>query len=175
MENDKIIEQIKRDYKTTEEWILSYYEKREEFYNESRYIHDCSYSMETGRAGTSSNGYNSFRAIQFSDLEYTEKWLLAVELMLGELSEEKKIFVEQRRRAEQKSRYMRKQKKARVNWVLFVQEHYAREMARKYGDEKGAYWLSEKTIKIWWKEIIDLTRLIAQKKGCICHQCTRYK
>lgn len=163
---NNIIEQIKKDYRTTEDWILLYYEKRAEYYKEARHIRDRSYCMDVGRGGESIIRWQDFQVIQFADLDYMEKWLLAVELMWATLSPKKKIFVEQRRRAEQKNRYLREQRKGRINWILFVQEHYANEMAKKYSRKPEEYWSSEGTVKIWWKEIIDLTRLIAIKKGC---------
>lgn len=167
MENDKIIEQIKSDYKTAEEWILLYYDRRAEYYDESRYINDRSYNMDVGRAGDTKNNWRDFQVIQFSNLDYTEKWLLAIECMYQELPTEKRIFIEQRRRAEKKNQYLREQKKGRTNWVTFVQEHYTRAMADEYNGQPEDFWISEKTIKLWWREIIELTRLIAIKKGCI--------
>lgn len=166
MENSKILEQIKRDYKTAEEWILQYYERRAEYYEEARYIHDHSYGVGQG-AGNKGSGGNNYSLIRFSDLEHMERWLLSVELMWSTLSPKKKIFVEQRRRAEAKNRYLKERKQGRINWALFVQKHYAREMLQENGGRQETYWMNEKTIKIWWKEIVELTRLIAQKRGCI--------
>lgn len=167
MHEDKTLERLDQYYKTAEQWVLSYYEKRAEYYRESKYIRDSSYGLGIGRAAESAISWNDFHTVQFSELEHIEKWLLAIELMWSTLSPKKKIFVEQRRRAAKKNQYLRSQKKRRINWVSFVQEHYAQEMAREYGRGPELYWISDRTVKKWWDSIVKLTRLIAMEKGCV--------
>lgn len=166
MKEDKTLDKLDQYYQTAEQWVLSYYEKRTEYYEESKYIRDASYNFGIGRAAESAICWKDFHTVQFAELECMEKWLLAVELMWSTLPPKKKIFVEQRRRAAKKNQYLRSQKKKRINWVTFVQEHYARAMAKEYGREAEAYWISDRTIKKWWDSIIQLTRLIAMEKGC---------
>lgn len=164
---EKVFAEIERGFKVTEEWILSYYERRAAFYAESRYIRDCSYGLGYGQAEDLASGYMSFQSIQYSELDNMERWLLALEIMWEELPLAKRVFVEQRRRAEKKNQYLSRKRKPRVNWALFVQEHYAKEMARKCGGIPEDHWKAERTIKLWWKEIVERARLIAIMKGCI--------
>lgn len=167
MHEDKTLDRLDQYYKTAEQWVLSYYEKRAEYYRESKYIRDSSYGLGIGRAAESAISWNDFHTVQFSELEHIEKWLLAIELMWSTLSPKKKIFVEERRRAEKKNRYLRRARKPRINWVAFVQDHYTAEMAKRYGRAPEDYYISESTVKRWWQEVVEKTRLIAMEKGCI--------
>lgn len=165
--HEKIFEQLQKDYKETEQWILFYYDRRDKYYEDSKYLHEQSNFLRSKMMGRFENQLHMERVVSLADLEHTEQWLLAVEMTMENIPKEKQVFIEIRRRAAQKNIYLKKIGRGRMNWVSFVQEHYAYEMAKKTGKEPETFWLSEKTIKIWWAEVVKMTRLIAMKKGCI--------
>ncbi|WP_222427944.1 hypothetical protein [Sporomusa sp. KB1] len=47
-----------------------------------------------------------------------------------------------------------------------MQEQFADEMARQYNGVPEKFWLSDRSLTTWWKEVVDLVRLVALKRGC---------
>lgn len=166
METDKIIQELRKDYRTAEEWLIFYRERKEQYYDDMRYIRDESPSFDFHKAIASGSSWTEYKAIQIFNLENDEKWILTVEIIQEMLSDKKAVFLEMRRRAARKNKTLYDQGKPKVNWIMFVQEHYANFMAKQYHTPKEKFWLSENTIKAWWKEIVNTTRLIALKKKC---------
>lgn len=155
----KIIRALRKDYKVAEDWVLFYDDHKKEYYTDSGYLHDgTQQAAGFGRSGTK-NSYTEYRIIQLSVLDNNEKWLLAVEMTELTLSPRKITFLEARRNVAAK--------KCKTNWILSTQNKYAEEMAKKYGKSTELFWLSEKTVVSWWKEIVGTVRLIALKKNCI--------
>lgn len=168
METKKIIEELKKDYRTAEEWLLFYHERKAQFEEDSRYILDKSPAFkDTGRAGTRGNSWTEYKVVQLAALDDTEKWLTTVRMVEeGLLTESKQVFLKARRAAAQENKNLQAQGKKKVNWILFVQEDYAARMAKRKKKPEHKFHLSENTIKTWWKEIVNTTRVIALMRQC---------
>jgi hypothetical protein len=102
------------------------------------------------------------KVISLTELDKTEQWLITVELVQGMLGPKKRLFLELRRQAAHKNKTVN----GREVWRNYVQSHYAEEMARAYNGVPEKFWLSDRTLTIWWREIVDLVRLVALKRGC---------
>ena len=79
------------------------------------------------------------------------KWLKAVEIVQRGLGERKNIFISIRRRAETESR--RSPVKGRPAWVVYTQQHYAQAIESRF--LQGCGYVSEKTVRLWWQEIVS--------------------
>lgn len=168
MNAEKILQELKNDYKTAEEWLLFYNEREAQYEADSRYILDESPAFKnTGKSTVYSNSYTEYKVVQLESLDNSEKWLTTIKLVESMLSPQKQIFLEMRRRAAQKNKTLLANKKRRTNWILFVQQHYFATMTKKSAKNREKYWLSEKTIENWWQEIVNATRIIALKRRCV--------
>ena len=78
-------------------------------------------------------------------------WLQAVSIALKTFGERKRIFIRVRREAEHKNNGGCV---GRPGWVVYTQRRYYEEIQDRFLN--GGGWLAERTIKSWWKEILDV-------------------
>lgn len=158
----ELLKDIKEDYNTAEEWLLYYPARLKQYYIDLNYI-----STETRVSEVFVNtGYGNVvmqKVISLAELEKTERWLIAIELVQDTLGPKKALFLELRRKAA----YLNKTVNGREVWRSFVQTHYSEAMAQEYNTTLDKFWLHDNTITHWWSEIVSLVRLIALKKGCL--------
>lgn len=155
---EDICEELARDKETAKLWVLNYASRKMEYYEDMKYIHDqIPAPSDFSRSGGSGSA-TEWKVVKLSNLENREKWLLTIEAMQSTLPEKKLLFLSLRREAHQKPNV--------VNWANYVQYRYARIMAAKYGGTEERFCPSEATLYIWWDEILELTRIIAYKRGC---------
>ncbi len=162
MNNSTILQELKSDYDTAEEWLLNYSARRKQYYQDLNYI-----SNETNRpevfARSEPANVVIQKVISLAELDQTEQWLIVIELVETILSPKKKLFLEMRRKAADK----RKMVNGREVWRNYVQRHYADEMVKIYGFTPEKFWLSDNTITNWWSQIVGLAQMIALKKRCL--------
>lgn len=157
-----IMAEIKNDEQVTSDWLLLYFERRRDYY-ESRT--NLQYSSQApavgGRSGVGKP--TEQKTIMLSKLMHDEAWLETVEYVQERLSDRKKIFLKVRREAA----YMDKNIRGRPAWVVYVQQNYAEEMSKITGRNPEEFWLSEATVKAWWKKLVNLLVIVAMKKRCL--------
>lgn len=156
-----ILQELKNDFVTAEEWLLYYPERLRQYYQDLNYITNETVVPETFVSSGPGNIVLQ-KVVSMAELEKTEKWLLAVEMVHDILGPKKLLFLELRRRASSKKKTVN----GREVWRGYVQQHYAEEMARRYNSKTDKFWLSDHSITIWWQEIVGLMRLVALKKEC---------
>lgn len=156
-----ILAEIQADNREAAEWLLYYPFRRRQFYKDKRDIMCSSVSMPEIVIRIGPGNPTAFHALRLSSLEQCEIWLETIELVEELLSEEKQVFLKYRREAA----YITRRVKGRPAWILYVQRHYADEMAKQHGKNPEDYWLGEKTMREWWVEITVLTaRVLAKVK-----------
>lgn len=154
-----IVRELAKDKVCAEDWILLYSKRKKEYFEDERYLRESLPSPhDVGSRGGKGTSYTEYKIIHLADIERSEKWLLAVELMEKTLSPKRLIFLECRREA---LKY-----KGKRNWILFVQRTYAERLAKMYGRRPENFWVSYQTICNWWNKIIDMTLHIAYHTGC---------
>lgn len=154
--------ELKGDLETAEGWLLNYR------YRLHHYYQDLNCIMAEGGAREIPGGSGpakvvEYKIINMEELDKTEKWLIAVEMAQSILSPKKRLFLELRRRAAGQNKTV----KGREVWRGYVQKKYAETMVKKHGGTPEDFWLSDHTITLWWKGIIELMMIIALKKGCL--------
>lgn len=156
--DEDICAELARDKETVKLWVLNYASRKKEYYEDIKYIRD----QLPGPAGlkrlAGSGSQTEWKVVRTEDLDEAEKWLLAVEAMQSTLSEKKLLFLSLRREAHRKTNV--------INWANYVRYRYARAMSARYGGTEERFCPSDTTLYTWWDEILDLTRLIAYKRGC---------
>lgn len=162
---EKVLSVIRQDYETAESWVLFYNSYKKEYFEWSRYIRETVPVAGISTSG-SGRGWNDWKIVKLSDIEKYNKWLCSVELMESTLSPKLMVFLDARRRAALKNKTLQHQGKKKINWIFFVQRHYADAMAIKYNQQPRNFWLSENTILAKWKGMVDLARLLAWRNGC---------
>ena len=158
---------LKNDYKTTEEWLLFYEERKKDYYENVKYIDDRSPRHDLSRLGAGHSSWTEYKIVQLGNLEHEEKWLLTVELIESILDTEGKMLLKIRRQAARKSRQLQEKGEKKLNWITYVQQKYALCMANDNIRNKDKYFLSERTIIARWKKIVRITQMIAMKRKCV--------
>ncbi|MCE5286963.1 MAG: hypothetical protein LLG02_14115 [Pelosinus sp.] len=157
-----VIQELKNDYDTAEEWLLFYPERLKQYYSDLNYIHDEN-RMHEVNVPTGPGNVVLQKVVSLAELDATEKWLITVELFESMLGPKKKLFLELRRKAAGR----RKTVNGREVWRNYVQSHYAEEMGRQNFTSPNKFWLHDNTITNWWDEMVELLRLVALKRGCL--------
>ena len=137
IDDEKIKQILSHDKETAKRWLLNYDGCRLQYFEAQKNNSKSPFGISMAEAG---------------------RWLKAVELVQGALSENRLLFLRLRRQANRDKKI--------INWVPFVQQAYACIMAEKYGKNEASYWMSEGTLYKWWSDIVEKTRLIAYKKQC---------
>lgn len=156
-----ILEEIKEDNKEAAEWLLYYPFRRRQFYKDKQDEICASSALPEVVTRTGPGNPTAVHALRLSNLVKCEQWLEVVEVVESVVGEKKLVFLKYRREAA----YITQRVKGRPAWVLYVQRHYADEMAKRYASNPEAFWLSEKTMKHWWEQLVDITARIAIKKN----------
>jgi hypothetical protein len=158
--SSNILEEIKLDNREAAEWLLYYPFRRRQFYKDKQDAICAAVTLPEVLARTGPGNPTAIRALRLSSLVKYEQWLEVIELVEDLLDEKKQVFLKFRREAA----YITKCVKGKPAWVIYVQRHYADEMAKRNNQEPEQYWLSEPTMKAWWAQIIELTARVALKK-----------
>ena len=146
----RIAQEIERDRKRAEWFVLRYREERES-YERAREAYMA--KGAGGRmAGEDPTSRAALRGIAFDRRSEANRWLRAVEIMEQELTEERRLFLLLRRRAE--GRRGNGFSRGRHGWVVRVQQAFLTEMERR--GRPGRY-LGERTVKAWWRGMIYRT------------------
>lgn len=155
-----ILKEIKADNQEAADWLLYYPYRRRQFYKDKQDTICSSVALPEVIARTGPGNPTALRAMHLSSLAKCEQWLEVIETVEDNLDEKKLVFLTFRREAA----YITKRVRGKPAWVIYVQCHYADEMARRHDTQPDDYWLSENTMKYWWTQIVELTARIAMKK-----------
>jgi hypothetical protein len=157
-----IYQELNNDYKVAEDWLLNYEARKKQYYSDLGYIRDENSRPEVF-IRTGPGNIVMQKVISLAELERTENWLITVELVESLFGPKKTVFLAVRRSAKR----MNQTVNGREVWRTYVQQHYANEMAKIYSAPHEKFWLSDRAIMYWWKSMVDLTQLIALKRGCM--------
>lgn len=158
-----ILAEIKLDNEEAAGWLLYYPIRRRQYYQDRLEALGGTRSPEI-RVKSGPGNPTMQKALKLSALDDVGCWLEAIELVESVLGEKKLAFLRVRREAAYlQERFVR----GRPAWVVYTQHQYADEMAKKYQSQPEKFWISERTLKTWWQEIVDLTVRIALKKDLL--------
>lgn len=155
--------EIKRDNEIASDWLLYYPFRRRQYYEDLLDVENSTPVSAEVNVKTGPGNQTMQKAVKLVELSRTELWLQCVEDVEGIFSEKKLIFLQARREAA----YMVKTVRGRPAWVVYVQRHYAERMAVRYNTTPDKFWVSETTLKEWWREIVEIVARVAIKKGCL--------
>jgi len=160
---DDVLRELNKDYETAAEWLLFYEDRKRQYYNDLNYIREESVFHEVC-VKTGTGDVVLHKVISQTELDENEKWLLAIELVESMLGPKKKVFLDIRRVARRKNKTVN----GHEVWRGYVQTNYAEKMAELNESRMVDRWfLSDRTITVWWQELVELTRLVALKRGCL--------
>jgi hypothetical protein len=157
-----ILQELSKDYDIAEEWLLNYDARKKQYYSDLGYIRDEDSRPEVF-IRTGPGNVVMQKVISLAELDRTENWLITVELVESLFGPKKKMFLAVRREAKR----MNMTVNGREVWRTYVQRHYAEEMSKLYNCPPEKFWLSDRAIMYWWKSMIELTRILALKRGCV--------
>ena len=146
----RIAQEIERDRKRAE-WFLLHAQEERAAYERAReeYLAKGSRSRTAGSDPTSRA---ALRGLAFDRRSGACRWLRAVEVMEQELTEERRLFLVLRRRAQ--LRRGNGFARGRHGWVVWVQQEFLAEMERR--GVAGRY-LGERTVEAWWRGMVFRT------------------
>ena len=167
-----VIKEIESDRRTAERYLLHYHQLLKEYEEgrrravEGEPIVDAeqpsvmSAFPEGGRVDNVGGGRSNLpgspteskalKAVAYDDRQEAYTWLKAVEIVQRSLGERKNIFIEIRRGAETKAMEVKAQ--GRPGWVTYCQMQYQAAMEERFLE--GVRYISEKTIRLWWGQIV---------------------
>lgn len=158
----KIMILFRQDRKTAEKYLLNFnqiykqYAQQKEAYISYK---ESDNNIGGGRGGVGNpTEQKALKSIEFDSKSETAKWLKAVTICKAELGERKNIFIACRIAAE--TRAYRNGEHGRKAWVVYTQQKYAQEIEKRFLTHE---YVAEKTIRNWWKDIIDRVVYIANK------------
>ncbi|TCL39975.1 hypothetical protein EV210_101175 [Anaerospora hongkongensis] len=156
--------------KQAAEWLLNFPDKRKAYFESmakmyntnGEYASEVAATLYTGMPKGSDVGRPAEdKAIGLVELSQQNIWIMTIEDVYKVLSPKKLIFLEARRQAEI-TYYDAKQ--GRPGWVAETAKQYCNLIEKQY----GYYHLpAEKTVKSWWKDVINITVRVAQRRGCL--------
>lgn len=157
MENEQdLVDSMKEDRKQAEGYILNYAVRKKEYeLRKKEWLERSRPPADTNSGGGKSNlpGHPvEDAAIKSVDYDYQQKdyiWLKAVEIALRTFGERKRIFIACRQEAERHNVGGR----GRHGWVVYSQRRYCEEIEKRFINASG--WMSDKTIRLWWRQILD--------------------
>ena len=161
-EAQKIAVCFHEDRKTAERYILNF-KSLEKNYEEQKeaYVNytDSDSNVGGGRGGVGNpTEKQALKNLEFDNLSQSACWLKAVTMCRASLGERKNIFINCRIEAD--TRAFRNGDRGRKAWVVYTQRRYAEEIEKRF---LTCEYVSEKTAKNWWKEIVDRVVYIANK------------
>lgn len=159
-----IMAEIKSGKQEAMDWLLLYHQRRVEYEGAKSSILNSSKPPDCTSVHAGVGNPTMQKAMQITDLLHYEEWMKVIEFVELKSKRKKKIFLQVRREAvllEDES------VRGRPAWVVYVQQHYAEEMAKEFGGKPENYWVAETTLKEWWQKLIVFTMIVAMKKKLI--------
>jgi hypothetical protein len=151
---------IQAENKEASGWLLNYNDRIIKYKEALSEFSELSATVYTGMPHGSGVGFPTMnKAITLAEIERQKQWLMSVEETAMCLSEKKRAFLDFRRQA-----YLMPREVGRPGWVVYVQCKYADWHGRRYGRE---YMPTEKTVRDWWRQIVDIAARIAIRKRLI--------
>lgn len=169
-----VIKEIESDRRTAERYLLHYRQLLKEYEDgrrravEDEPVVDAGQPLvmvpfsdpEKGRVENVGGGRgnlpgsptesNALKVVAYDDRQEAYTWLKAVEIVQRSLGERKNIFIEIRRDAEAQA--MAAKGQGRPGWVVYCQMRYQAAMEERFLE--GVRYISEKTIRLWWGQIV---------------------
>ena len=143
-------------------WLLEYPDRKRahcEAMSEVSMLSAMVYGLQP--TGTDIGRPCETKALKLTDLDEQRLWLDTIERVEKTLSPKKRAFLDLRRQADQ----MKCNRRAgRPGWVAYVQTQYTDWHLREYGVE---FIPAERTLKLWWSEIVNVTVRMAIRCGCL--------
>lgn len=141
---------------------MKYLEERERYISDGGKYNELESGNPTERA--------AMRGADFDASYPLLPWIQAVGIVERTMSDRKKLFIDARRLAEKK--HCNGFRRGRPGWVIITQRYYISVVEKKYLMQNE--WISERTLKTWWKDIIALTATVANKiKNKMQHDISR--
>lgn len=160
-----INEEVRADKEKAEYYLLHYEQETRkyedalhEYINYSE-LHDDNVGGGKSNLTSAPTERQALKKIEFGRKYEAYRWLKAVEIVQRGLGERKNIFIRVRREAERNNLYATG--RGRKGWVVFVQRRYATEIERRF--ILPEVWVGEKTIRMWWNDIVTHTIFVANK------------
>ncbi len=149
-----LVESMKCDTDTAELYLLSYEKELRQYQDDRR---DYMMSRPSGGVGRGNlpgtpTESQALRGIEYDYNHPAYLWLKAVEVVLRNQGEQKNKFVELRREAEACKAITHKTG-GRPSWVPYLQCKYAAWLSERFIGRE--YVLSERTIRTWWRDIVN--------------------
>lgn len=159
-------EELERQDRQVAGWLLYYEDRKKELEREKEEIRESgvsavSYSHEMKSQTNAINDSVANTVIKLTNLR-KEKEIKLVEDILEMLPLEKKVFLQLRQKYNN-SRGGRH----RYNAYVKIQVEYAEKMAELTGMSEEEVWREERTLKSWWREILDITVKLALKRNLL--------
>lgn len=156
---------IAADRKRAEYYLLNYDSELQKYRDAKQEYLEFTENHDDNVGGGKSNMTGAptertvLKSIAFDDTYEPYRWLKAVEIVQRGLGERKNIFIRVRREAERNNLYTID--RGRKGWVTFVQRRYSEEMGKRF--ILPEVWISEATVKNWWRDIVNNVSSIANK------------
>lgn len=157
MENEQdLVSSMKEDRKQAEEYILNYAVLKKEYeLRKKEWLERSRPSVDTNTGGGKCNlpGHPvedaAIKSAEY-DAEHPEYlWLRSVCIAMRTFGECKRIFISCRQEAERHNVGGR----GRHGWVVYTQRRYAEAIEDRFLNSRC--WLSDKTIRLWWQQILE--------------------
>ena len=133
------------------EWLLNYEYRKKQFYKDLGLVGGQTFRAEIV-VKTGPGDVVVQEVVRNSQLDYAEQWLIAVEVVTESLNDDKKIFLDLRRKGSKKTG--EKGIRGRPAWRSYIKANFTSST------------LTDNTISDWWSEIVELMRLVALMRGC---------
>ena len=151
-----IVKDMNADRKIAETYILNYAALKKEYEaRKAEWLEQGRPAVDTNIGGGKSNlpGHPvEDTAVKSADYDANHSeylWLKAVGIAFRTFGERKRIFIACRQEAE----YEAHQWRGRKSWVVYTQMSYDKEIEERFINGNG--WMSERTVRRWWRQIID--------------------
>lgn len=158
----ELMRATKGDTDIAESYLLDYEKELRAYQNYRLTYMTKSNGVSVGRGNLPGHPTESaaIRGVEFDNNYPGYLWLKAIEIVLRNLGEQKYHFVILRREAEACKSIIHKTG-GRPSWVPYLQCKYSAWLAERYIGKE--YVPSEKTIRLWWKGIVDKVVLVKLK------------
>jgi len=153
-----------RDNQIITEWILHYHERKRKYNQRREEILESSRGSQIsevpGRTKYKTSDTTGNKGQKLADLSKTERWLAFIEELERRLPWKMQIIM----RLRQESRYSRTWG---GYWIIYVQRRYAEELAALFRKRVQDVWVSEESIRAYWRMILEYAGRLAAKKGLL--------
>ena len=144
---------ITRTNRQAAEWLLEIDERREKYLQNDFTFLGATACEGLPRAAAPGHPTER-RGLQLMDRRNAENWIITIEMVEGMLSQRKLTFLRLRREAEKQRHSGERGRPGWVCWVSWV-------LAENHGIE-----MSDRALKEWWTEIVELAARLAIYRGC---------